>query len=140
MSEPPRRGGPGDVRLAETLLVVDDEADVRALARDMLVSLGYAVLETGDPQHALRLAKEQPIHLLVVDVIMPLMKGTELADRLQAVSPSAKVLLMAAYLTADIAHTGRALLMKPFRVESLVENVRAVLARPSAFARPRRSP
>jgi len=126
--------------LAETLLVVDDEADVRALARDVLVSLGYVVLETGDPQHALRLAKEQPIHLLVVDVIMPLMKGTELADRIQAVSPSTKVLLMAGYQTADIAHTGRALLMKPFRVESLIENVRAVLARPSAFARPRRAP
>ncbi|HEX9477932.1 MAG TPA: hypothetical protein VGA90_04190 [Methylomirabilota bacterium] len=53
--------------MAETLLVVDDEAEVRALAQDMLVSLGYVVLETGDPQHALRLAKEQPIHLLVVD-------------------------------------------------------------------------
>ena len=116
--------------MAETILVVDGEPNVRALARDALVS----------PQHALRLAKEQPIHLLVVDVIMPLMKGTELADRLQAVSPSAKVLLMAGYHTADIAHTGRALLMKPFRVESLVENVRAVLARPSAFARPCRSP
>ena len=126
--------------MAETLLVVDDEANVRALARDALVSLGYVVLETGDPQHALRLAKEQPIHLLVVDVIMPLMKGTELADRIQAVSPSTKVLLMAGYHTADIAHTGRALLMKPFRIESLVENVRAVLARPSAFVRPTRSP
>ena len=126
--------------MAETLLVVDDEADVRALARDVLVSLGYVVLETGDPQHALRLAKEQPIHLLVVDVIMPLMKGTELADRIQAVSPSTKLLLMAGYHTADIAHTGRALLMKPFRIESLVENVRAVLARPSAFVRPTRSP
>src|SRR5258707_4314671 len=78
MSEPARRGGPGDVRLAETLLVVDDEAAVRALARDMLVSLGHVVLATGDPQHALRLSQEQPIHLLVVDVIMPLMKGTEL--------------------------------------------------------------
>jgi hypothetical protein len=48
--------------------------------------------------------------------------------------------LMAGYQTADIAHTGRALLMKPFRVESLINNVRAVLARPSAFARPRRTP
>ncbi len=130
----------GNARLAETILVVDDEADVRALARDVLVSLGYVVLETGDPQHALRLAKEQPIHLLVVDVIMPLMKGTELADRVQAVSPSTKVLLMAGYQPADIAHTGRALLIKPFRVESLAEKVRAVLAQPSAFARPRPSP
>jgi CheY-like chemotaxis protein len=62
--------------MAETILVVDDEPDVRAVDRDALVSLGYVVLETDDPQHALRLAKEQPIHLLVVDVIMPLMKGT----------------------------------------------------------------
>lgn len=60
-------------------MVVDDEPDVRALARDALLSLGYAVLETGDPQHALRLAKEQSIHLLVVDEIMRLMKRTELA-------------------------------------------------------------
>ena len=52
--------------MAETILVVDGEPDVRALARDALVSLGYVVLETGDPQHALRLAKEQSIHLLVV--------------------------------------------------------------------------
>jgi CheY-like chemotaxis protein len=44
--------------MAETILVVDDDPDVRALARDALVSLGYVVLETGDPQHALRLAKE----------------------------------------------------------------------------------
>ena len=124
--------------MPETILVVDDEADDRALARDALVSLGYVVLETGDPQHALRLAKEQLIHLLVVDVIMPLMKGTDLADRIQGVSPSTRVLLMSGYQTVDIAHTGRALLMKPFRVESLAEKVRAVLARPSAFVRPRR--
>jgi CheY-like chemotaxis protein len=63
---------PRSLSLAETLLVVDDEADVRALARDMLVFLGDVVLETGNLQHALRLAKEQPILLLVVDVIMPL--------------------------------------------------------------------
>jgi len=69
---------------------------------------------------------------------MPLMKGTELADRIQAVSLSTKVRLMSGYQTADTAHSGRMLLFKPFRVEGLVEKVRAALARPSAFARPSR--
>jgi YesN/AraC family two-component response regulator len=91
------------------------------------------------PQHALRLAKEQPIHLLVVDVIMPLMKGNGVADRIQAVSPSTKVISMAGYQTADIAHTGRALLIKPFRVESLIENVRAVWPDHPRSRRPGRS-
>ncbi|HKW95436.1 MAG TPA: response regulator [Methylomirabilota bacterium] len=120
--------------------MVDDEANDRALARDMLVSVGYVVLETGDPYQALRTAKDQPIHLLLADVIMPLMKGTELADRMQAVSPSTKVLLMSGYQTADIAHSGRPLLIKPFRVEGLAEKVRETLSRPPAFVRPRRSP
>jgi YesN/AraC family two-component response regulator len=88
-------------------------------------------------KQALRIVKAQPIHLLLTDVIMPLMKGTELADRVQAVSASTKVLLMSGYQTSDIAPSGRPFIAKPFRVESLKERVRDVLARPSAFARPR---
>jgi len=58
-----------------------------------LVTRGYVALETGDPHEAIRIAKEQRIDLLLTDVIMPIMKGTELADRVEAVSPSTKVLL-----------------------------------------------
>lgn len=124
----------------ETILVVDDEPEVCALAREALESFGYIVLDTGDPQQALRIVKAQPVHLLLTDVVMPLMKGTELADRIQAVSPSTKVLLMSGYQTSDIAPSGRPFLPKPFRIETLKERVRDMLARPSALSRPRQSP
>jgi YesN/AraC family two-component response regulator len=84
--------------------------------------------------------REQPVHLLLTDVVMPTMKGTEPVDRVQAVSPSTKVLLMSGYQTSDIAPSGRPFLAKPFGVESLAARIRDVLARPSAFVRPRRSP
>jgi hypothetical protein len=126
--------------MTETILVVDDEPEVRALAREALEALGYIVLDTGDPQQALRIVRAQPVHLLLTDVVMPLMKGAELADRVQAVSASTKVLLMSGYQTSDIAPSGRPFLPKPFRIETLRERVRDVLARPSPFARPPPSP
>ena len=126
--------------MSETILVVDDEPEVRALARDALELLGYVVLDNGDPHQALRIGKAQPVHLLLTDVVMPLMKGTELADHVRALRASTKVLLMSGYQTSYIAPSGRPFLAKTFRVEILQERVRDVLARPSAFARPRRSP
>ena len=102
----------------------------------MLSRLDYLVLETGDPQRAIRIAREQPIDLLLTDVVMPLMKGTELADRIQALSPRTKVLLMSGYQTADIAPSGRAFMAKPFDPDTLEKRVREALNRPSAFARP----
>src|SRR5882762_5132088 len=98
--------------MAETILVVDDDADVRTIAREALVGFGYTVLETGDPQMAIRIAKEQPIDLLLSDVIMPVMKGPELANRIQAVRASTKVLLMSGYQTSDIRPSGRAFMAK----------------------------
>lgn len=95
-----------------TILVVDDEEVVRSVVRDMLESDGYSILDTDDPQHALRIARERPIHLLLSDVVMPLMKGPELATKLLAVSPS---------------------------VQALNDKVRQVLEHSSPFARPTRS-
>ncbi len=123
--------------MAETILVIDDDADVRTIAQAALGRLGYVVLETGDPQQAIRVAKEQPVDLLLTDMVMPLMKGTELADRIQAVSPPTKVLLMSGYQTAEIAHSGRAFVAKPFNPDTLAKRVRETLDRPSAFVRPR---
>jgi len=125
----------------ETILVVDDEADIRAVIRQMLEQQGYSVLDAGDPHHALRLASQHPIDLLITDVIMPLMRGTELAQRFLAMAlvPSAKVLLMSAYKLAEITDSGHPFLAKPFTPDALAAKVRLVLQPESSpFSRPRR--
>src|SRR5260370_15791127 len=80
----------------ETILVVDDEALVRSLARDILLGAGYRVLEAEDGEQALRVAEEHPgaIHVLLTDVVMPGINGKELADRLAAVHPDTKAIFM----------------------------------------------
>jgi CheY-like chemotaxis protein len=120
----------------ETILVVDDEPDIRSVVRGMLEAQGYTVLDTGDPHQALRWATQQPIDLLLADVIMPLMKGTELAQRFLAQSPtSTRVLLMSAYKVADITASGHPFIAKPFTPDALLDKVRQVLGPPSPFAR-----
>jgi DNA-binding NtrC family response regulator len=123
--------------MAQTILVIDDDPDIRTVAHAALSRLDYLVIETGDPQRAIRIAREQPIDLLLTDVVMPLMKGTELADRVQALSPRTKVLLMSGFHTSDIAPSGRAFMAKPFDLGTLEKRVRETLARPSSFARSR---
>lgn len=139
---PPR--GPGDLHFrcsrggayVETILVVDDEDDIRTVVRKMLEAKGYTVLNASDPQQALRLATQQPVHLLLTDVVMPLLRGTELAQRVQAVSPWTKVLLMSAYKISEITASGYPFIPKPFTPDALVAKVRQVLlAQPSPFAR-----
>ncbi len=126
MPTPPRR---------QTILVVDDEDDIRAVVRQMLTA-DYLVLDTEDPNQALRLAGQQHVDLLLTDVVMPLMRGTELAQRLLAVVPSAKVLLMSAYKVAEIAASGHPFLAKPFTPDVLRDRVREILRdEPSPFAR-----
>lgn len=126
--------------MTETILVVDDDDDIRAVAHQALVAQGYLVLETGDPQQAIRMARQQRIDLLLTDVIMPIMKGTELADRIQVANPSTKVLLMSGYQTSDVAGSGRPFLAKPFSIDGLAHRVRETLTRPSSFARPTKAP
>jgi DNA-binding NtrC family response regulator len=121
--------------MGETVLIVDDDSDVREVASAALTRCGYSAVDTGDPQRALRIVREQPVDLLLTDVIMPLMKGTELADRVQGVSPRTRVLLMSGYQTADIAPSGRAFMAKPFDPDTLARRVRETIARPSAFAK-----
>ena len=120
----------------EIVLVVDDEPDIRAVVRGMLTAKGYTVIETGDPQQAIRMATQQAVHLLVTDVVMPLMKGTELAKRVQEVSPWTKVLLMSAYKVAEVTTSGFPFIGKPFAPDALIEKVRQILGAPSPFARP----
>jgi DNA-binding NtrC family response regulator len=119
----------------ETVLVVDDELSSCSLARDALQAHGYTVLDTDEPQVALQILRDQPVHLLVVDVVMPLMRGTVLADRAQAIRPSLKVLLVSGHPTSDIGPSARPFLAKPFTIEALASAVRDLLA--PALARPK---
>ena len=127
----------------ETILIVDDEPEVRAVARDILKGTGYTTLDTGDPALALRIARTESrtIHLLLTDVVMPITNGSELADQIKSVRPGIRILYMSAYSTETIEDYGIRLapgepfVMKPFTMESLVSTVRAVLDYRSSFAR-----
>ena len=127
----------------ETILIVDDEPEVRAVARDMLKAQGYTTLDTGDPMLALRIARTeaQPIHLLLTDVVMPLMNGRELVEQIHAIRPAMKVLYMSAYSTDTIVDYGIRIapgdpfVLKPFTMESLFSAVRAVLDYRSPFGK-----
>jgi two-component system cell cycle sensor histidine kinase/response regulator CckA len=118
----------------ETILLVEDDEAVRSLARRVLSSRGYTLLETKDGQEALRLAAEYPgtIHLLLTDVVMPGMGGTTLAEQLARSRPGLKTLYMSGYTDNAIAHhgvldPGVAFLQKPFGPMELARKVRAVL-------------
>jgi PAS domain S-box-containing protein len=132
------RGDPGVPDAApqgsETVLLVEDEPEVRGLARDILRQQGYTVLEAADADDALRIGREHggPIHLLVTDVVMPQMGGRELADRLKAGRQETKVLYVSGYtddatLHQGVSQTGTAFLPKPFTATALAHKVREVL-------------
>ena len=127
---------PGGEARRETILVVDDEPEVRSLVRDMLTAHGYTIIDTGDPFEARRIVQSRPVHLLLTDVVMPIMNGLELATRVEASSPTTKVLLMSGYATAAVKAAARPLIAKPFRSADLANAVRQALDSRSAFRRP----
>jgi two-component system, cell cycle sensor histidine kinase and response regulator CckA len=123
-----------------TILVVDDDAWVRGLARDVLAREGYRVLEAADGQDAIRVAAEHPgaIHLLLTDVMMPGMNGCDLATGLAALLPGLKIMFMSAYdhdfLVARGLNPGGPVITKPFTIEYLARRVQMVLGEPRASA------
>ena len=119
----------------ETILVVEDEAGIRALIRKILRRQGYEVLEASNGEEALKLAEggAAGIDLLITDVMMPQMGGHELSDRLREQHGEIKVLYVSGY-TDDAAiyagnlPPGTAFLQKPFTLGSLLDKVKEVLA------------
>ena len=104
-----------------TILIVDDQPEVGPLAEDILEPEGYAVVHTTDPMEALRVARTRPgdIDVLLVDIVMPLMDGRELAQRILALRPKVKVILMSGYEVSGIKDAGFAFLQKPFGIKTL---------------------
>lgn len=118
----------------ETILLVEDEANLRYLARQYLEKQGYKVIEAADGAVAMQIAvaHERVIHLLLTDVIMPGMNGRELAQRISEIRPNVKVLYMSGYTENVIGHNGTLdagvrLLQKPFNLRDLKAKVREVL-------------
>ncbi len=118
----------------ETILLVEDESAVRSLARDVLTRLGYEVLVAADGHEALKVADHcrRRINLLVSDVVLPHLRGVEVADRLRARRPGLRVLYISGYTETAIVHDGQLdpgvdFLAKPFRPADLANRVREVL-------------
>jgi PAS domain S-box-containing protein len=126
---------------AATIMVVEDDAQVRKLTVNMLHSLGYQTVEAGDAWTALRLLAERPaVALLFTDVVLPGgMSGVELAREARQSRPELKVLFTSGYTEHALIHNGQVqdgveLLPKPYRKASLAKKVRAMLAAAPAAA------
>ncbi|MEP6572499.1 MAG: PAS domain S-box protein [Gemmatimonadota bacterium] len=128
------RGAGGGRDGSETLLLVEDEAAVRALVLRILVSRGYRVLVAEDAEKALVAASahQGTIHLLVTDIVMPRLSGRRLAEQLCALRPELKVLYISGYTDNTLMHpealeNGRSFLQKPFTPDALTRKVREML-------------
>lgn len=122
----------------ETILVVEDEDDVRRLTVRVLKKQGYNVLEASSVDEALRLCKEHehPIHMILTDVVMPGMNGPRLAEELIPLHPKMKVLYMSGYtnhviVRQGILGDGANYIQKPFTIDGLMRKMREVLDRDS---------
>jgi hypothetical protein len=118
----------------ETILLVEDEESVRAIAREALARRGYRVLEAADGPGAMEAARRHAgeIALLLTDVVMPGLNGRELAELLTRERATLKVLFISGYTDDEVLHRGLssdevALLAKPFTPDTLCAEVRAVL-------------
>jgi DNA-binding NtrC family response regulator len=116
-----------------TVLVVDDEPEVRKLVTAMLTRGGYRVLSADTGENAVRLFKSHPeTDLLLTDVVAPGMSGPMISDEIAALKPGIKVLFMSGYDNSQVVQRyvvekGYSLLVKPFTMEQLEEKVREVL-------------
>ncbi|HTX75666.1 MAG TPA: response regulator, partial [Terracidiphilus sp.] len=127
---------------SETILVVEDQEDVRDFLAQALAGFGYSVLRAGSGAEAMLLEQRHqgPIHLLLTDVVMPGMNGKELAQRIKPLRSAMKVLFMSGYAGDVIGNLaalepGTAHIQKPFTLEALADKVQEVLLSHSAAPR-----
>ena len=119
----------------KTVLVVDDEPEIRKLVAAMVTQFGYAVLTADSGDHALTVYKNHRarIELLITDVVAPGMSGPMLADKLAVIQPDLKVLYISGYDNTQVVQKyvverGHALLSKPFTMEELQIKVEELLS------------
>ena len=118
-----------------TILVLDDEPDVRKLVAAMLANNGYKVLTAANGESAIKTFQKskQPVDLVLLDVVSPGLSGPMVADRLTELQPGLRVLYMSGYDSTNVVQRyvvdkGHALLTKPFTERQLAKKVREVLS------------
>src|ERR1700694_4355743 len=128
----------------KTILVLDDEADVRKLVAAMLTSNGYKVLTADNGDNAIKAFRrsKQPVDMLLLDVVSPGLSGPMVAERIGEIQPGLRVLFMSGYDNTNVVQRyvvekGYALLPKPFTMDQLSKKVREVMdSPPPAAAQP----
>jgi two-component system, cell cycle sensor histidine kinase and response regulator CckA len=122
-----------DAPAVETILLVEDEEQVRNLTRTMLQRMGYKVLEADGAAAAEEIlrANREEVHLLLTDIVMPETRGTELADRVRTLRPAIRVLFMSGYTEGGVLQQGISIvspyIQKPFTAATLRHKIREVL-------------
>jgi len=118
-----------------TILLVEDDENVRRMAAQMLKMLGYAVFAPSSPLDALAICEEadQPIDCVVTDVIMPGMSGRELVEAIRVLRPGIKALYMSGYTSDVIAHhgvldEGVPFIQKPFDMNAIHKKIQEAMA------------
>jgi PAS domain S-box-containing protein len=126
----------------ETILLAEDEPGVRKYTRKILERSGYKILEATNGAEALSVARSHPgtIHLLLTDIIMPMMGGVELTEKFNAEFPGIPVLFMSAYTDQIMRHWNvlSAYIQKPYNLSDLLTQVRELLDRTSSDSSPAR--
>jgi DNA-binding NtrC family response regulator len=114
--------------------VVEDEDNVRGLISKLLDRRGYKVLEARNAGEALLLCErhKEKIHLLITDVVLPIMRGDELAGRLKNIRPDIKFLFISGYIERKIEHedidpSEINFIQKPFEIEPFISKIREIL-------------
>jgi CheY-like chemotaxis protein len=121
---------------SETILIVEDDPQVREFAVLGLQSLGYTIYETENGEDALSMLKERnySIDLIITDMVMPKMGGKELADELKKVFPGGRILFTSGYIDQDVLEGGRLeegidFIQKPYAIDVIARKVREILDR-----------
>jgi two-component system cell cycle sensor histidine kinase/response regulator CckA len=124
----------------KTILVVDDSSVVRKVTKNMLEQAGYRVVLASDGYAAMKALQEYPgaIHLLLTDVVMPGMNGSELARQVLVVRPDTRVLFMSGVVGPSDLQPGRPFLPKPYGQIDLLRKVEEILTPAAGSSQPPR--
>jgi signal transduction histidine kinase/CheY-like chemotaxis protein len=135
-TEAPAEANEAEAPATAKILLVEDDEQVRGLTRTMLARRGYRILDAATPEEALSIARApgEKIDLLLTDIVMPLMQGTELAAEVRGMQPAIRVLYMSGYSDTAVVKLAllsaeTAFIQKPFSARDLEKKVREVLGR-----------